>query len=146
MSSAKDITREDWDTQSPFSLRERLLELEFAIRKRAKELFDTGEISFSDYEKITNYCQDILNFVAKINSLQFTQVLTDMEKPGKEISDATSSLTKAADKIQSFQNFFDILSLLTKLGGVILNAISGGSVATIGSLVTELKDLGTNTI
>ena len=147
MSLAKDaITRQDWDVNSqlkePSSLRDRVIELENTLRKRAKDLYNTNKISFSEYESITNDCQRILDFAAKINSMQFNQVLTDMDEPAKKIIEATNSLEKAAAKIQGFQKFFDILSRLIKLGQVVFNAISGGGVAAIGTLVTGLKELG----
>jgi hypothetical protein len=147
MSLAKDaITRQDWDINSqlkePSSLRDRVIELEKTLRDRAKYLYNTSKIGFSEYESITNDCQRILDFAAKINSMQFNQVLTDMEEPAKKIIEATNSLEQAAVKIQGFQKFFDILSRLIKLGQVVFNAISGGGVAAIGTLVTGLKDLG----
>lgn len=147
MSLAKDpITRENWDINSQLkekdSLRDQIIELEFALRTRTKKLFDNQEISFSDFESITNDCQRVLDFAAKINSLQFNQVLTDTSKPAKKIIEATDSLKKAAAKIQEFQNFFDVLSRLIKLLQVVSNAISESSVAAIGTLVTGLKDLG----
>jgi hypothetical protein len=146
MSLAKDaVTRQDWDINSqlkePSSVRDQIIELEFALRERAKKLFNTQKISFSEFQSITNDCQGILDLAAKINSMQFNQVLTDMGEPAKKIIEATNSLKKAAAKIQEFQKFFDILSRLIKLGQVVFNAISSGGVAAIGTLVTGLKDL-----
>lgn len=146
MSSVENvITRENWDVNSQFkelsSLRDQIIDLEDALRKRAKELFNEKKISFSNYESITNDSQKIVDLAAQINSIQFNQVLTDMKEPAKQIIEATNSLNKAAAKIQGIQNFFDILSRLIKLGQVVANAISNGSIAGIGTLVTELKNI-----
>ncbi|OYD97903.1 hypothetical protein CDG76_03465 [Nostoc sp. 'Peltigera membranacea cyanobiont' 210A] len=45
-------------------------------------------------------------------------------------------------KIQETQNFIDILSGLIRLGEVISNAIINVGIATIGTLVRELRDIG----
>lgn len=146
MSLAKDpITRQDWDKSTqlhePSSVRDQIVDLESVLLARAKKLYTARKISFSEFESNTNDCQKILDFAAKTNSKQFNQVLTDMQQPAKKIIEAINSLEAAADKIQGFQRMFDILSRLIKLVGAILNAIPGGSVAAIGTLVTGLKDL-----
>ncbi|PHM08374.1 hypothetical protein [Nostoc sp. 'Peltigera malacea cyanobiont' DB3992] len=45
-------------------------------------------------------------------------------------------------KIQEIQNFIDILSGLIRLEEVISKAIINVGVATIGTLVRELRDIG----
>lgn len=146
------ITRDDWDkdlqVKSPFSIRDQLLECEIALLNRAKELFDAKELSFNEFSQITNYLQAILDFATKINSIGFQKILTDMQQPAKAILRAIDELEKAAAKIQSFQKFFDILSRLVRIGGIILEALAtsttGGAVAAIGSLVVGLQDLVDN--
>jgi regulator of sigma D len=134
------ITRQDWE--NPSSLRDRILKLQIAIRERAKKLSNDEQISLNQFREISNECQKILDFVAEINSRQFNQVLTDMDEAVKKITEATSSLDQAAAKIQETQNFFDILSGLIRLGEVISNAIVNAGVATIGTVVRELRDIG----
>ncbi|MBE8966461.1 hypothetical protein IQ277_09455 [Nostocales cyanobacterium LEGE 12452] len=134
------ITRQDWE--NPSSLRDRILKLQVAIRERAKKLSNDEQISLNQFREISNECQKILDFVAEINSRQFNQVLTDMDEAVKKITEATSSLDQAAAKIQETQNFFDILSGLVRLGEVISNAIVNVGVATIGTVVRELRDIG----
>ncbi|KAB8318699.1 hypothetical protein SD81_014800 [Tolypothrix campylonemoides VB511288] len=74
--------------------------------------------------------------------MQFNKVLTDMDEPAKKIIEATNTLDKAAAKIQEVQKFIDVLSRLIKLGQVLSNVISGGGIAAISTLVTELKSFG----
>ena len=153
MSLAKaSITRKLWDDDlqvySPFAIRDKLIDCEVALRKQARELFYSQQISFSEYQSITNDLQSILDFAAKINSIGFNQVLTDMDEPAGAILKAIDDLNAAASKIKGYQKFFDILSRLIKLGGVILSAVAAvstgnpvGSVASIGSLVAGIQDL-----
>ncbi len=140
------ITREDWDVNSlvkkPHSLRDKVIELQNKLRERAKYLYNNNKINFSEYMSISNECQRILDFAAKINSMQFNKVLTDMDEPAKKIIEATNTLNKAAAKIQEVQKFIDVLSRLIKLGQVVSNAISGVGIAAISTLVTELKSFG----
>ncbi|WP_414513776.1 hypothetical protein [Nostoc sp. PCC 9305] len=141
MSLAQDaITRQDWE--NPSSLKERIQNLQSALRERAKKLSDNQQISLNEYTKISNNCQNLLDLVGEINSRQFNQVLTDINEPAQKIIEATNSLDKAAAKIQGVQNFFDIFSSLIRLGEAVSNAISGGGVAAIGNLVKQLKDTG----
>ncbi|MEH2235028.1 hypothetical protein [Nostoc sp.] len=134
------ITRQDWE--NPSSLRDKILELQVAFRERAKDLFKNQKISPNEFDEIGNKCQKVLDFVAEINSRQFNQVLTDMDEAVKKIIEATNSLDKAAAKIQETQNFIDILSSVITLGETLSKAIVNTSVATIGTLVRELRDIG----
>ncbi|MCC5610658.1 hypothetical protein LC612_28885 [Nostoc sp. CHAB 5834] len=124
------------------SLKDKMIELKATLEKRATELSKAKKISPSELESITNDCQKLLDFAAKINSIELNKVLTDIDEPAQKIIDATNSLDKAAAKIQGFQNFFDILSPLIRLGEAVSNAIVSGGVAAIGNLVRELRDIG----
>jgi hypothetical protein len=124
------------------SLKDKMMELKSTIEKRATELLKAEIIDHSQSESITNDCQKILDFAAKLNSIELNKVLTDMDEAGKQIFEATSSLDKAAAKIQEFKDFLDILSPLIKLGEAVSNAIVSGGRATIGNLVKQLRDVG----
>ncbi|MBN3940019.1 MAG: hypothetical protein V7L21_29855 [Nostoc sp.] len=124
------------------SLRDKINELKETLEKRATELFKAKEISPSELESISNDCQKVLDFAAKINSIELNKVLTDIDEPAQKIIEATNSLDKAAAKIQGVQNFFDILSPLIRLGEAVSNAIVSGGVAAIGNIVGELRDIG----
>jgi hypothetical protein len=123
------------------SLRDNIVKIETAFRKKAKDLFDDKKISLKDYELIGNKCKQLLNLAAKINSLQFNKVLTDINEPAKKIIEATNSLEKAAAKIQEYRNLFDSLSSLVELLTDVSNAISGGGIAVIGPIVKKIKDI-----
>jgi len=146
------ITRNDWDkdlfTESPFSIRDQLLDCEIALRNKAVSLFNDQKLSFDEFVQITNDLQAIIDFAAKINSIGFQQILTDIQEPAQKIIKAIDELGKAAAKIESFQKFFDILSRLIKVGGIILSALAtsttGGAVAAIGSLVVGIQELVDN--
>ncbi|MDZ8087555.1 MAG: hypothetical protein RMY16_18620 [Nostoc sp. DedQUE12b] len=124
------------------SLRDKMIELKTTLEKRATELSRAKTITPNQLESITNECQKILDFAAKINSIELNKVLTDINEPVKKISEATNSLDLAAAKIQEFQNFFDILSPIIRLGEAVSNAIVSGGVAAIGNIVRELRDVG----
>ncbi len=124
------------------SLKDKMMELKSTIEKRATELLKAEIIDHSQSESITNDCQKILDFAAKLNSIELNKVLTDMDEAGKQIFEATSSLDKAAAKIQEFKDFLDILSPLIKLGEAVSNAIVSGGIAAIGNLVKQLRDVG----
>ncbi|MEH2005545.1 hypothetical protein [Nostoc sp.] len=125
------------------SLKNQMIELKSALEKRAAQLLHDQQISFSESKVINNECQKILDFAAKLNSIELNQVLTDINEPAKKIIEATNSLDKAAAKIQEAQKFFEILSPLIRLGEAVSKAIANPtSVAAIGTLVTELKDIG----
>jgi|GEM_PF-2921356 len=125
------------------SLKDKMMELKSTIEKRATELLKAEIIDHSQSESITNDCQKILDFVAKLNSIELNKVVTDMnETAGQQIFEATSSLDKAAAKIQEFKDFLDILSPLIKLGEAVSNAIVSGRPAAIGNLVKQLRDVG----
>ncbi|MEH2242919.1 hypothetical protein [Nostoc sp.] len=119
-----------------------MIELKSALEKRAAELLDEQKISFSESKLINNECQKILDFAAKLNSIELNKVLTDINEPAKKIIEATNSLDKAAAKIQEAQKFIDILSPIIRLGEAVSNAIVSGGVAAIGNLVRELQDIG----
>lgn len=146
MSLAKDpIIRHEWDVSTqlhePSSVRDQIVDLEAVLLGRVRKLYTAHKISFSEFDSNTNDCQTILDLAARVNSLRFNQVLTDMQQPAEKIIDAINSLEAAADKIQGFQKMFDILSRLIKLVGALLNAITRGSVAAIGTFVTELENI-----
>lgn len=150
MTLAKDsITRQDWDKDlelySPFSIRDELIECEIKLRKTVRKLYNEKNITFSDYQSSSNDLQLFLNWISKINSIAFKEILTDMEKPAQAILKATDDLKKVANKIESYQKFFNILSRFIKLGEIIFSAIKAGSVtgsvAAIGSLVLEIQDI-----
>ncbi|MDM9583695.1 MULTISPECIES: hypothetical protein [unclassified Nostoc] len=124
------------------SLIDKMNELRATLEKRAAELFKAKKISQSDLESINNDCQKFVDFAAKLNSIELNKVLTDINEPAQKIIEATNSLDQAAAKIQEFQNFFDILSPLIRLGEAVSNAIVSGGVAAIGNLVRELRDVG----
>jgi Asp-tRNA(Asn)/Glu-tRNA(Gln) amidotransferase C subunit len=124
------------------SLKDNLIKLKSSLEKRAAELFNAEKITQKQLESITNDCQRILDFAAKINSIELKKVLTDMDDASQKIINATNSLDKAAAQIQGFQNFFEILSSLIRLGEAVSNAIVNGGVAVIGNLVRELQDIG----
>ena len=125
------------------SLKDKMMELKSTIEKRATELLKDKKINDIQLGSITNDCQKILDFAAKLNSIELNEVFTDMnEAAGQQIFEATSSLDKAAAKIQEFKDFLDILSPLIKLGEAVSNAIVSGGRATIGNLVKQLRDVG----
>ncbi|MEH2371437.1 hypothetical protein [Nostoc sp.] len=134
------ITKQDWENAS--SLKDQILKLQVAFRKRAKYLYSNQKISLNEFNIISNKCQKILDLVAEINSRQFNQVITDMDEAVQKIIEATNSLDKAAAKIQETQNLIDILSSLITLGEAVSMAIVDGGVAAIGTLVRELRDIG----
>lgn len=125
------------------SLKDKMMELKSTIEKRATELLKDKKINDIQLGSITNDCQKILDFAAKLNSIELNKVVTDMnETAGQQIFEATSSLDKAAAKIQEFKDFLDILSPLIKLGEAVSNAIVSGRPAAIGNLVKQLRDVG----